>query len=133
MQSSSPDRKTNSKQKSTQNTTPIRIKKQTHRALRSILKKANNKASGRNVKADDVITTAISLLTDEHIKDLQEATLTNADKMDRRYKDYCSKNGFISKDQFLGKLLEVLSKGSSETDSDRVSGPLTHSSREESF
>lgn len=111
MQPSTPEKNASAKQKIKQNTTPIRIKNQTHRTIRTLLQRANKKPYGRKVKADDIIAKSLALLQPNHIEELQEATLSNADRLDREYKLYCSQNGFIKRDDFIGKILSETSLG----------------------
>jgi hypothetical protein len=71
------------------------------------LAKANKKDFGRKLRAEDLIAVAITLVQPEHIKQLQEATLSNADRLEQQYKDYVAKHGNLSKDAFIGKLLNA--------------------------
>ncbi len=89
----------------TASTTPIRVKRETRKKILQELAKANKKDFGRKVRADDLIALALSFVRAEHIELLQDATLSNADRLDRRYKEFVAKHGHVSKDVFLGKLL----------------------------
>ncbi len=60
---------------------------------------------GRLVKADDVVSVALTRLTSADMKKILDATLTNEDRLELKYKKFCETNGPISKDEFLGKLL----------------------------
>lgn len=95
----------NQKKKSKQSTTPVRIKKTTARKIRQILTKLNKKSFGRNLKTDDLISYAVDLISEKDFDILQESTLSNKDRLERNYKDFCLKNGNISKDEYLGKLI----------------------------
>lgn len=86
-------------------TTPIRVKRETRRKILLELAKANKKDYGRKLRAEDLIAFAITLLQPDHIKQLQESTLSNADRLDQQFKDYITKHGTLSKDAFIGKLL----------------------------
>ena len=90
---------------SVSNTIPIRINKATSRILKSFLIKCNRKSYGRRVRADDVLTKALSLLADTHIEEIQRSTYTSQDQLEIEFKKYCSKNGTISKDEFLKIIL----------------------------
>lgn len=89
----------------TTSTTPIRVKRETRKKILQELAKANKKDFGRKVRADDLIALALSFVRAEHIEQLQDATLSNADRLDRRYREFVAQHGHISKDVFLGKLL----------------------------
>lgn len=98
------DKKPKTKSKVT--TVPLRVKHETRKRIFSELAKANKKDFGRRIKPDDLIAIAIDLIESEHIKKLQEGSLTNSDRLERDYKAYVAKNGAISKDEYLGKLLD---------------------------
>lgn len=84
----------------------VRVSSSTQKKLSQLLLKANKKTFRKRVKADQLLSLSLSLLNDVHIKNLQEGSLSNTDKLEMRFKDYVKKNGSISKDEFLGKLLE---------------------------
>lgn len=83
----------------------IRVRPDTRKKLILELSKANKKDFGRRIKPDDLISLGLSLIEPEHIKGLQEKSLSNADRLDRDYRLYVQKNGPISKDEYLGLLL----------------------------
>ncbi len=84
----------------------IRLTQGTQKKLTQLLGKANKKNFGKRIKADQLILLALGLISENHIKSLQENSLSNADKLEMKFKEYIKKNGSISKDDFLGKLLE---------------------------
>jgi hypothetical protein len=86
-------------------TVGLRVKRETKRRVLSELAKANKKEFGRKVRTDELISLALSLLESRHISELQERSLTNADKLQRQYNEYVKKNGAISKDAYIGRLL----------------------------
>ena len=86
-------------------TDSIRIRKETKKKIQSELMLLNKKDFGRKITADDFIQLAISLVRPEHTDSLRERTLSNKDRLEQRYLDYCAKNGKISKDEFIGILL----------------------------
>jgi hypothetical protein len=86
-------------------TAPIRVKRETRKKILQELVKANKKEYGRKLRAEDLIALAITLLQPEHITQLQDAALSNADRLEQLYKNYAAKHGSLSKDAFLGKLL----------------------------
>ncbi len=83
----------------------IRVNSQTREVLAEILNKVNGKEHGRNIKADDLIAIALSLITPKEIKELQEASLSNADRLELGYQKYVTENSYISKDEYLGHLM----------------------------
>ncbi len=86
-------------------TAPVRVSKETRKRILAELARLNKKEVGRSVKADDLIALALSLLEPKHHAQLQDATLTNSDRLHRRYLDYVKQHGSTSKDAFLGKIL----------------------------
>lgn len=88
------------------NTVPIRVHKLTAKSLKSILSKLNRKSYGRKVKHDDLIQKSLTLLTDEHFEEIKQATLSNSDRLEIAYQEYCKQNGQVSKDEYFGLLLK---------------------------
>ncbi len=78
---------------------------ETSRLIQQMKDKANRKPYGRKVKDSEILALAVRLLTPEHIKELQEATLSERDRLQMVHEDYQKAHGKISMDQFLGKLL----------------------------
>jgi hypothetical protein len=70
-----------------------------------ISEKANKKDFGRRVKDSEIISMALTLMTDKEIKLLQEATFSEKDRLHMAHSEYVSKNGKITLDDFIGKLL----------------------------
>lgn len=90
---------------SVSNTIPIRIHKSTARLLKSIVTKLNRKPIGRKVRAEQVITKALGLLTEADFEEIKESTYDSKDRLEIEYRKFCQKNGSISKDDFLKKIL----------------------------
>ena len=88
------------------NTVAIRVHKTTAKNLKVILTKLNKKPLGRKVKPDDVIQKLLSLLSDEHLEEIKQSTLSNADRLEVAYQEYCKQNGQVSKDEYFGLLLK---------------------------
>ena len=82
----------------------IRVKKETAKGVQELLKKLNKKDYGRRVRADELISLAVTLVTPEHHKQLQDATLSEQDRVKREHREYCSQNGNISFEQYIGEL-----------------------------
>lgn len=86
-------------------TVPIRVKRDTQKKILLELAKANKKDFGRKLRAEDLIAFALTLVRPEHIAQLQETTLSNADRLEQQYRAFIAKHGSLSKDAYLGKLL----------------------------
>lgn len=87
-------------------TAPVRVSKETRKRILAELARLNKKDFGRAVKPDELIALALTLIEQKHHAQLQEATLSNADRLQLRYLAYVKEHGSISKDAFLGKLME---------------------------
>ena len=105
MELDNPIKQKKSPKKSKGNSTPIRILRPTAKALKSLLQKLNKKPLGRKVRADDLILKALSLLEEKHFEQIKKLTLSNADRLELFYREYCKAHGHITKDDYLGVLL----------------------------
>jgi len=83
----------------------VRLAQPTQKKLTQLLSKINKKSFGKRVKNNELILLALSLITDAHVKTLQETSLSNADKLEMEYKAFVKANGHVTKDEFLGHLL----------------------------
>lgn len=83
----------------------IRVRRDTRKRVLTDLARINKKDFGKNVRADEFIALAVSLVTSEHIVKLQEGSLSNSDRFERDYRNYVAQHGHISKDEYLGKRL----------------------------
>ncbi|MFN3698345.1 MAG: hypothetical protein ACK4VO_12980 [Pseudobdellovibrio sp.] len=79
---------------------------ETIKLLNSIKDRANKKTFGRKVKDTEIISAALRLISSEHIKELQELTLSERDRLAMAHEEFQKANGKISLDQFIGKLLK---------------------------
>lgn len=95
------------KKKSNANTVPIRVRKVTARSIRTILNKLNKKSLGKRIIVDDIISKAITLLSESDFNELREASYSSSDRLDIQYQEYCRANGNISKEKFLEILLQA--------------------------
>lgn len=84
----------------------IRVTEATKSILDRIIKKANQKEMGVKIKPDDIISVALELVTDRHIENIQEKSYSNEDRLEIRYRSYQMDHGPVSKDQFIGALLD---------------------------
>ena len=83
----------------------IRIDMATQKLVSSLLAKANRKSHGRKVKASQLVQLALSKLEDTDIRQLQENSLSNADRMEMKFREYCKRNSGATREEFLGQLL----------------------------
>ena len=86
-------------------TDSLRVKRETKKKIQAELATLNRKDFGRAVTTDDYVALAITLLRPEHLEQLKERSLSNKDRMEKRYREYCAEHGKASKDEFLGVLL----------------------------
>jgi hypothetical protein len=91
--------------KSKPSTDSLRVRKETKKKVLGELVALNKKEFGKPVSPDQYVALAISLLRPEHLKQLQDQSLTAKDRFDQKYRDYCTQNGKVSKDEYLGVLL----------------------------
>lgn len=87
------------------NSTSLRVSIDTKRKVVSELTKANKKAFGRKLKPDQLVALGLSKITPKDIVELQERSLSNEDRAEKAYRDYISKFGQITRDEFTGKML----------------------------
>lgn len=80
--------------------------------LAQLKEKANKKEFGRKVLEKEILSLAVRLVTDDHLKELQAQTYSERDRLSMAHEEYQKTNGKISLDQFIGKLLkgEILGK-----------------------
>ena len=90
-------------------TVGLRVKRETKKRIHAELAKINKKDFGKKVRFDELIVTVLSLLTDQHIKALQDGSLTNSDRLEILYRNYVKTNGSISKDEFMGRVIAASS------------------------
>ena len=83
----------------------LRVRKETRKRVLADLARINKKDFGKKVHADEYLSLAVSLVQPEHIQKLQEGSLSNADRLERDYREYVAANGHVSKDVYLGKRL----------------------------
>ncbi len=83
----------------------LRLKKDLKKRILSDLAKINKKDFGRKVKLGEYLDLLMNLLTPDHVTRLQEGSLSNADRLERDYRNYVTEHGLISKDDYLGKRL----------------------------
>lgn len=91
------------------NTTPIRVTKATAKTIKSMIQKMNKKTYGKKIRPDDLIQKSISLLSDEHLEEIKQSTMTNSDRLEIAYQEHCKAHGQVTKDEYFGLLLKAKS------------------------
>ncbi len=85
----------------------IRVRPETRKALLAELAKVNKKSFGRKVRVEHLLRLLLTLIKPEHIQKLQGESLSNSDRIEMRYREHTKKFGAVSKDEFLGLLLQL--------------------------
>lgn len=85
--------------------TAIRVRRELKRQIEVGLEKLNKKDFGRRIRTADNLGLALKLVTEEHVVEHQEASLSNTDRRERDYREYVTRHGSIPKDEYLGKRL----------------------------
>jgi len=83
----------------------LRVRRETKKRIQTEIAVLNRKDFGRPVTADDYVALAITLIQPGHLDQLRERSLSNRDRIEKRFKDHCAEHGKVSKDEFLGLLL----------------------------
>ena len=93
---------------------PAKIKKQSllkkidqesAKLLSSLKDRANKKSFGRKVKDSEIIAVGLTLVSVEHLEQLQEKTYSERDRLDQLFQGHQKAYGKLTMDQFLGKLM----------------------------
>jgi hypothetical protein len=84
----------------------LRVRKETRKLVMALHTKLNKKDFGSRVPVDTIIQKGVALLTALHLHEIQEASLSNKDRLDRDYRLYVAKHGGMAKDVYLGKRLD---------------------------
>ncbi|MCE3009737.1 MAG: hypothetical protein LW875_03900 [Proteobacteria bacterium] len=79
---------------------------ETAKTLLALKEKANKKNFGRKIRDTEIIAKALTLIEPTHLEELQEATLSEKDRLLMAHEEFVKQNGKISLDQFIGKLLK---------------------------
>lgn len=91
-------------------TVPIRIKRPTAKHLSQLLAQLGKKPLGRAVTSDDVIAKALALLEEKHLEEIKLQTYSSENRLEIEFKNYCKVHGQISRNDFLGKILNAALK-----------------------
>lgn len=84
----------------------VRIRAESKGRANALLTAANKKDFGRTIKFDELVEFAIGLLTEEHLKMLQERSLTNEDRRERLRQKYIELSGPVTRDEFTGLMMK---------------------------
>lgn len=83
----------------------VRVSSETRKLAEGILKTANDKEPGRKIKLDEVMQAGLALIQQEHIRNLQENSLSNEDRKEILRQKYIETRGPITKDEFTGFMM----------------------------
>jgi len=83
----------------------VRVRLETQKKAKRILSAANNKGTGRSVKVDELLSLSLDLVTEEHIKVLQERSLTNANRQELLRRKYSELYGPVTPEEYIGVTL----------------------------
>ncbi len=86
----------------------VRVSHEAYKKATVLLKKINQKQLGRRVKFDQLLLHLLEKFSEQDCKKLQEESLSNSDKLEKKYREYTDKNGPIKKEEFYAFLLEKL-------------------------
>jgi len=85
---------------------PVRLRAESKRKLDALLARVNKDRVGRRVKPDDLICYSLDLLTDNHLQEIGARLLTNKERVEILYRQLAKTKRGLSRDKFLGLLLE---------------------------
>ena len=91
--------------KSNQKPKSIRINPEVQKKAEKLLLSANKKKAGRKIKVGQLLNLALDLVSDEHIKRLQDQSLSNEDRKEQLRQRYIEMRGPITRDEFTGFML----------------------------
>ena len=83
----------------------VRISLENQKKAEKILLLANKKKLGRKIKLDHILAIALDLVTEEHIRMMQDQSLSNEDRKEQLRQRYIEARGPISRDEFTGFML----------------------------
>ena len=98
--------KVKQKPKSDCASSPIRVRQITRDKLDDLLRRANKHKLGRKVKTDDLICFSLSLLSDEHLEQICNKTLTNKDRLEILFRRVAKERKGLTRDEFFGLLID---------------------------
>lgn len=99
------DKMNKSKTKGDAKSASVRVRANAKERASLLLEAANKKKLGRKIKFEDLFDLALGLVADEHLKLLQERSLSNEDRKERLREKYIAIHGSISRDAFTGYMM----------------------------
>lgn len=100
--------KQTTKPKKKVSTVSLRVQRDTKKRIQDRISEINkNKLGSKKISADQLLSFALGLLTSSHFDQLKEMTMTNADRLELAYSNHIKTKGEISKDEFIGRLLNA--------------------------
>ena len=87
--------------------TALSVSVDLHRKIKKLLTKANKKEFGSRISMTAVLEVAISLVEDSHIRQLQEQSMTNAERLEQQRQEHAKNHGAISRGDFVALLLSL--------------------------
>lgn len=85
---------------------PIRIGHKTRTKLEQLLKLANKDRIGRKIKPDDVLGFSLDLLSDDHVTEIRNKSLSNKDRLELLFRKVSKERRGTTRDEFFGMLLD---------------------------
>lgn len=82
------------------------MKQKTRDKMDDLLRRANKNKLGRKVKTDDLICFSLELVTDEHLTQICDKTLTNKDRLEILFRKASKDRKGLTRDEFFGLLLD---------------------------
>lgn len=77
----------------------------TTKLLAQLKDRANKKVYGRKVTDLEVIAIALRMVGPDQLRELQEATYAQKDRLHMAHENYCKDNARITLDEFIGRLM----------------------------
>jgi hypothetical protein len=84
----------------------VRIRAESKAIAKALLKTANDKDFGLSIKFDELCALAFDLVTEAHLKLLQERSMTNEDRRERLRQRYIKLRGPVTHDEFTGLMMK---------------------------
>jgi len=78
----------------------------TAKLLSQLKDKVNKKSFGRRIRDSEILSLGLRNLTNDHVKSLQEYSLSEKDRLRMAHEEYMKSFGKLTLDQFIGKLLK---------------------------
>ena len=85
---------------------PIRIRQRTKSKLELLLRQTNKDRPSRKVKADDLISFSLQLLTEQHLDEICDKMLSNRDRMEILFQHFLKGRRGATREDFLGELIK---------------------------